>query len=111
MLLIKLVDGSIAKITELQHAELIKKGSVYVCKNNKGSIDYFKDKIIKYFHNKNESISINSMFNKFRINRQEFEIAVDQLCDDGLIFITEYHDKYQSNPTKVINLTKHNNTV
>ena len=102
MILVKLADGSVVRLTDKEHKQLTDSGIVEINKS-RYSKEYYKDRIIDALK-VTGSISDGRLFNKWRKNRQMFDMAIDELAIYDVIRISITDHKYNGTPVRIISL-------
>lgn len=102
MILVKLADGSVVRLTDKEHKQLTDSGIVEINKS-KYSKEYYKDRIIEALKLSGD-ISEGRLFNKWRKNKQMFDLAIDELAINNVIRISIANHKYNGVSVRIISL-------
>lgn len=102
MILVKLADGSVVRLTDKEHKQLTDSGIVEINKS-KYSKEYYKDRIIEALK-LSGNISEGRLFNKWRKNKQMFDLAIDELAISDVIRISITDHKYNGGSVRIISL-------
>lgn len=101
MILIKLVDGSFAKLSVDEHKILMSDGIVATKDNSPRNL---YDRVLKHLSRHKKDVTVGRLANIFRCSSEAMNSIVGELESKGIVKTKTIESKYRSDPSIVVSL-------
>jgi hypothetical protein len=102
MILIKLSDGSVAKLTQAEYDSLSKNGIVVTS----GDLKNMYERVLSHLLRHDRKVTVGKLVNLFRCNTDSINAIIDDLESQGIVKTHTETNKYNKNISRVITVIK-----